>query len=527
MAKVHAVTGSGGISINVAQVTTCLNVPELHTRLLFDALLSLAPPHLQPSSSNSDLQVDVHLLLIFLVLQAYHRPSTLRTGDTWPAGDIPPGSPPSPEHIGGSPVKSSVSLTAARSKVSTSTDDAAQYSYIIKHIPAILDLLKQGDARNPSISVARFNLIGLLIHCPGAPTSDTPLSASCPLLNKPDVDAVPLSAVQDWLTQNIGPATPSVRLGPSSRPHGTGVASSGHVIASSAPAGGAHMEGHHNVSVEGVCKSTVVQRESDIGHMADVRIVDCQDTVVYLLAPMRHVLVCGCTDCVIVVGPVAGSLKVELCERVHLVSASRRLRISSCHDSVFCIATSHPPLVHGDCRNLQLAPYNTYYEQLESHLRVAGIKTAPNYWDAPLNITAAPAAAVPARNGVELVPHSPDSGKMVVSLLPPEKFLPFTVPFRSIIGGAPARGAEGEIDPTRRAITNTNPFTMPQAYASALQTKVAAVEELRRGVKEGGLDTNTKRDFQTVVQAHFKEWLVASGNMRQVYDLARMERGEV
>ena len=49
---------------------------------------------------------------------------------------------------------------------------------------------------------------------------------------------------------------------------------------------------------------------------------------------------------------------------------------------------------------------------------------------------------------------------------------------------------------------------------------------LERFVQDAGLDNATKRDLQTVIQAHFKEWLVASGNMRQVYDLARMERGE-
>lgn len=40
------------------------------------------------------------------------------------------------------------------------------------------------------------------------------------------------------------------------------------------------------------------------------------------------------------------------------------------------------------------------------------------------------------------------------------------------------------------------------------------------------LDDARKRDLQTVIQSHFKEWVVNSGNMRQVYDLARMERGD-
>ena len=38
------------------------------------------------------------------------------------------------------------------------------------------------------------------------------------------------------------------------------------------------------------------------------------------------------------------------------------------------------------------------------------------------------------------------------------------------------------------------------------------------------LDDSKKRELQSVIQSHFKEWLLSSGNMRQVYDLARMER---
>ena len=40
------------------------------------------------------------------------------------------------------------------------------------------------------------------------------------------------------------------------------------------------------------------------------------------------------------------------------------------------------------------------------------------------------------------------------------------------------------------------------------------------------LDEGRKKELQSVIQAHFKDWLVSSGNMRQVYDLARMERGD-
>lgn len=51
-----------------------------------------------------------------------------------------------------------------------------------------------------------------------------------------------------------------------------------------------------------------------------------------------------------------------------------------------------------------------------------------------------------------------------------------------------------------------------------LQTFVCIVQAV--------LDDGRKRELQNVIQSHFKEWVVNSGNMRQVYDLARMERGD-
>ena len=36
-----------------------------------------------------------------------------------------------------------------------------------------------------------------------------------------------------------------------------------------------------------------------------------------------------------------------------------------------------------------------------------------------------------------------------------------------------------------------------------------------------------RRELQAAIQAHFKDWLLTSGNMRQVYDLARIENGGV
>jgi hypothetical protein len=75
-------------------------------------------------STAREVQVDVYLLLVFLCLQSYHRPSARMAGDVWPSG--PTDAPPSPSAGGlngealSSPTKQSVSMTAARSKVRVS-----------------------------------------------------------------------------------------------------------------------------------------------------------------------------------------------------------------------------------------------------------------------------------------------------------------------------------------------------------------------------------------------------------------------
>lgn len=40
------------------------------------------------------------------------------------------------------------------------------------------------------------------------------------------------------------------------------------------------------------------------------------------------------------------------------------------------------------------------------------------------------------------------------------------------------------------------------------------------------LEEGKKKELMAAIQAHFKEWLQATGAMRQVYDLARAERDE-
>jgi hypothetical protein len=68
------------------------------------------------------------------------------------------------------------------------------------------------------------------------------------------------------------------------------------------------------------------------------------------------------------------------------------------------------------------------------------------------------------------------------------------------------------------------PFPLPQAYADALRSQQETVESLRKLVGSDEFDLSTKRTMEMVIQMRFKEWLSATGNVRQILDLVQIER---
>ena len=107
------------------------------------------------------------------------------------------------------------------------------------------------------------------------------------------------------------------------------------------------------VDIQGVCKSTVAKGEDDFPDGV-LRITDCHDSMIYALAPLQYASITCCSDCTVVVGAVGRMLRVERCERLHLIAGCIRICISSCHDCVFYLGVNRPPLLLGDNRFVQV-----------------------------------------------------------------------------------------------------------------------------------------------------------------------------
>mmetsp|Transcript_68913 Transcript_68913/g.155906 ORF Transcript_68913/g.155906 Transcript_68913/m.155906 type:complete len:317 (+) Transcript_68913:224-1174(+) len=284
---------------------------------------------------------------------------------------------------------------------------------------------------------------------------------------------------------------------------------------------------------------------------------------------------------------VQGLVRVVGCERVTLVVACRRLLISSCVDSVFPVFCASHPLLAGDNRACQFAPYNTAYDELVRDLGLAALPLASppavNHWNSPIDANSFKAYSD--RNGAmdslaspPLKPKSPLESSLSglrspldspetpapeaeacpgeaesgAAMLPPKYFATLTVPAR------PRGCPRGELGPP------CNPFALPSEYAEGLREKLecavaahAALEGMAahpRGDPRGGLEERAgspategsasrgpqpgpdeRREeaeahkakvecVEAALRGHFGEWLVTSSKVRQVLDLVQIDR---
>nr|AFK40546.1 unknown [Lotus japonicus] len=64
-----------------------------------------------------------------------------------------------------------------------------------------------------------------------------------------------------------------------------------------------------------------------------------------------------------------------------------------------------------------------------------------------------------------------------------------------------------------------NPFTLPDVYVASQHRNQKNLGEIRKLLQESSLEESRKREFSSALHVYFKDWLYASGNIRQLYCL--------
>uniref|UniRef100_A0A0C9RYC3 TBCC domain-containing protein 1 n=1 Tax=Wollemia nobilis TaxID=56998 RepID=A0A0C9RYC3_9CONI len=522
-----------GRRVNTAGIAESLQLSEDHARVVLDTLASVLPDYGGPvdplaRASSDDVEsvgADVDDLVLFLYIQTYKKlvPRTHKdaasVADVWPSTSAFDGflATLSPLQL----VRS-----GRRFMPSQADEEAHQLSYVQKHLPNILALLAEPSEDDNSetqvLSLERFEHLGLLLHVGERGTKDTSLSQAAPFFanSDPDMPAVPVPITQvlDWVLEHICAASEHPfekvlgRENVSPTAGDVDFANFDSCTGSSRDQCGAFPNGpaqqmevlHQKLTfVEGVNKASVVKQASDI-QASSVKVLNCHDSMIYVLAPLNYATVNGCSDATIVLGAVGKAVRVEHCERVNVIVATMQASIANCRECIFFLGVNKRPIISGNNHNLQVAPYNTFYRDLEIHLAQVRVDPTINMWDKSLAL-----GMVDPHDSLSH-PAGSDGQAESASFLHPDRFLNFVIP------------KWFEVESPHQQ-TKQNPFILPKPYMAGQQQKSNALEDMRQCLRNSHLEDNKKQELAGAIHSHFKEWLYASGNIRQLYCLQNTE----
>ncbi|CAH8358403.1 unnamed protein product [Eruca vesicaria subsp. sativa] len=492
--------------VGSSAIAETLVISSDHARLVLETLACVLHSETDPlvraktEEEVDSVGADVRDLVLFLYVQSYKKLMPRTHKDSAAVADVWPSASAFDGYLSLSPIQL-VRSNSRRFMPSPADEEAHQLSYLQKHLANMISLLAdpvEGEKDESSVlSLESFEHIGFLLHF-----GDTSLSQATPFFNNsnPDIPAVPVPAslVHDWLLKNIASALENISDRMSGKENGPSNAS-GQDAANADACDKVSTDDRGRCIIEGVSKTSLFKQASDLKGRS-VKVANCHDSVIYLLAPLRYATVYGCSDSTIVLGAAGKAVRVEHCERVHVIAATKRICIANCRECVFYLGVNQRPIIVGDNHKLQVAPYNTFYSHLEEHMTEVGIAPTINRWNESLAL-----GAVDPHDSLSHPTGASDKQTESVSCVDPNQFTNFLIP----------NWFAGEV----LGSTKENPFPLPAAYLAVQQTGLKKLEETRQSLRETPLEANRKRELTTAFHMQFKDWLYASGNIRQLYCL--------
>ncbi|RZC77431.1 hypothetical protein C5167_001597 [Papaver somniferum] len=502
--------------INAADISEILQISIDNAHIVLETLASILPFDSDPIVNANPNEIDsvgvnVYDLILFLYIQSYKRllPRTHKdsavVSDVWPSTSAFDGclSAMSPLQL--------VRSNSRRFVPSQVDEEMHQLSYLQKHFANILSLLadsvegNENDDEAMVLSLDRFEHLGFLIQFRENGSEGIPLSQAAPFFanSDPEMPAAPVPAAQvhDWILQNILAALEHSGEKVSSKETSPANATDQDVAmadASGSPSKGSN--GARNINfVEAVSKTSVVKQPSDLKG-SSIKVLNCHDSVIYILAPLQYATVYGCSDATVILGAIGKAVRVEHCERVQVITAAKRICIANCRECVFFLGVNQRPVFLGDNHKLQVAPYNTFYPQLGMHMTQAGIDANINKWDEHLVL-----GMVDPHDSLSHPAGVSDVQADSAVCLDPDHYTNFLIP--NWFGDVPHEA------------TKHNPFPLPEVYMTSQQKNYQSAEEIKQALRNLRLEDNKKRELSNALHLYFKDWLYASGNIRQLYCL--------
>ncbi|XP_076044995.1 TBCC domain-containing protein 1-like isoform X2 [Oratosquilla oratoria] len=229
----------------------------------------------------------------------------------------------------------------------------------------------------------------------------------------------------------------------------------------------------------------------DIAH-SNVKIRRCHKSNIYILQPLRYVVIHKCHETRVVLGPVGGRVKISECRNSVVVCAARSLVITECRNMTIYTLTPQRPLILGTrSQGITLAPLNMHYPHLHKHMASLGLQPSINMWNRPLFL------------GCEGIATS----STCCQLMAAEDFFLLTVPF---------------VKPPQDNRPPLLPPGLPQEFAKSVEEAGRNVISFRSEVKDANLTTEQRVVLQKSVDSNFKKWLKESGHQRELDQLEKL-----
>ncbi|KAJ6778752.1 hypothetical protein OIU74_002526 [Salix koriyanagi] len=386
--------------VNSSSLADSLQISTDHARLILDTLASVLNSESDPLVKAQPDEVDsagadLRDLILFLYIQSYKKLLPRTHKDAAAVADVWPSTSAFDGYLSALSPLQLVRSNSRRFMPSQADEEAHQLSYLQKHMANILSLLAESveveGEESLVLSMEGFEHLGFLVQF-GDKGSEVTLSQAAPFFanSDPDMPAVPVPAAQvlDWISQNIASALEHITERISAKENGPANSSDPDVAMADACASSIKTSPSARGScfIEGISKSSFVKQALDLKGSSSVKVLNCHDSILYILAPLRYATIYGCSDATIVLGAVGKAVRIEHCERVHVITAAKRVCIANCRECVFFLGVNQRPLMVGDNHKLQVAPYNTFYSELEEHMADVGIDANINRWDETLSL---------------------------------------------------------------------------------------------------------------------------------------------
>ncbi|CAN1278224.1 TBCC domain-containing protein 1, partial [Linum perenne] len=359
--------------VDVAGLADALQISTDHARLVLDTLASVlhseSDPLVKAGSGEIDsVGADLRDLILFLYIQSYKKLLPRTHKDSAAVADVWPSTSAFDGYLSALSPLQLVRSNSRRFMPSHADEEAHQLSYLQKHMGNILSLLAdpvEGDGEGESedslvLTMEGLEHLGFLIQIGEQGSERVSLCQATPFFanSDPDMPAVPVPAseVLFWITENISSALETLTERISAKENGPSSASDQDISMTDTCNDSVKTSpSSRGISfIEGVSKSSCVKQASELKG-SSLKVLNCHESSIYILAPLRYATVYGCSDSTIVLGAVGKAVRIEHCERVHVITAARRVCIANCRECVFFLGVNQRPLMVGDNHKLHVS----------------------------------------------------------------------------------------------------------------------------------------------------------------------------